>query len=508
MPKTSLIITVPVLSVDNVPYGPAVVSGLLGQHGIHSEIWDLNIDLYHQFRSQWHDIRDLLAIRGYANPAQSRFLKQVLRWVYPQLKKKLTPRPDVILLSVFSGQSLDFVVPLATYCRQICPDAYIVIGGRGLDNQERRTGWTYAKFYAQYLPVDCVYQGDAENKLTWVIDKKYQGHFLAPNVTEQDLSQVPPAKWHGLDFTRYEGYKNQKLYLPITGSKGCVRECTFCDVAGSWPKYVFRKGSDIAQEIISLYRDTGITKFEFTDNLINGSIRYFRDMNQTIADEIPDTLQYKGYMICRPQNEMTRQDFATARRAGAHFWKVGIESGSERVRHDMKKKFSNQDITWFAENCHDQGIQQLWLMFVGYPTETEEDFQDTLKLLRNHQHLNKDGMIQVLLSLPMMLTSNSSFMLKYQQEYGLHHNQEDPWSDFFWTSTIHKQNTFEVRLSRWRRFIEAMYAYGYGSGNIRQKEKLLEIDGIEKIYKENYANGKRIIPISAGAININKETHV
>ena len=231
-------------------------------------------------------------------------------------------------------------------------------------------------------------------------------------------------------------------------------------------------------------------------------------MNTYLAEQQPNTFDYIGYAICRPKNEFPESDFKLAKTAGASFFKVGIESGSERVRFDMKKKFSNEDITWFAENCHANGIKQVWLMFVGYPSETEQDFQDSIALLKNHRHLTGNDMTTVFLSLPMMLTSGSAFMRKYGEEYGLSHNASDPWGDFFWTSDIYKNNTFDVRISRWRRFVEAINEYGYSSGSTRQAEKFLEIEGLEKIYHENYKNGKQIIPIAPAQMHVSKETHL
>ena len=147
-------------------------------------------------------------------------------------------------------------------------------------------------------------------------------------------------------------------------------------------------------------------------------------------------------------------------------------------------------------------------MFVGYPTETEEDFQQSIELLKTHRHLAKDNRINVFLSLPMLLTSGSAFMRKYSEEYGLTHNADDSMGDFFWTSKLYEKNTFEVRANRWKRFIDAIDSYGYSSESTRQAEKLLEIEGIEKIYNEIYKNGKKVIPISTNTIYIDKNTHL
>jgi len=506
-----LTINVPVTMPWALPYGPAVVNGILKQAGYAVDTWDLNIDLHQEFNSHqdWPVFSNLIAIRGYTQDAvNKKFLKQVLNWTRVQCRGRTqsTP-PDVVALSVFSSQSLDFVIPLSTILRRLLPTAYIIIGGRGLDNTERVTGQSYAEYYSRYLPVDAVYQGDAENELLATIQSRKTGLVIAPPVSKEELLNIPPAAWEGYNFSQYTGYSEGDLRIPITASKGCVRDCTFCDVSGSWPKYVFRSGDSVGHEMVDLYHSTGMNKFEFTDNLVNGSISNFRAMNSVIANRLPNTLDYIGYAICRTRREMPESDFELAKVAGARRFKVGIESGSEQVRFDMKKKFSNDDINWFATNCDRYNIEQIWLMFVGYPSETESDFQDTLRLLKEHQSIAKRGMIKVFLSLPMMLTSGSAFMRNYAIDYGLEHNRSDKWGDFFWTSTRYAENTFEVRVDRWRRFMEKIHEYGYADSNIRQTEKFLELEGLEKIYKSSN-NGKKIIPISDINFNINKNTHI
>jgi radical SAM superfamily enzyme YgiQ (UPF0313 family) len=510
MPENTLIIATPVLMPNTLPYGPAVVSGILTQANYNSTVWDLNIDLHQKYKSQWNVIVDLLGNRAYRpSPEQKISITGILSTIRQMVRKKLKEvQPDSVLLSVFSSQSLDLVIPLTSMIKEFLPDCYLIVGGRGLDNTERLTRQEYGDFYSNYLPADCWYLGDAENNLVDVLKNKTKGVFRSPPVASQDLENMPPASWKGYDFSLYQGYTAQSLRMPITGSKGCVRDCTFCDVASSWPKFVYRNGEDIGRELVDAYRTHGIRRFEFTDNLVNGSIKNFRAMNNYIAQHEPDVFDYIGYAICRPRNEFPESDFRLARIAGASTFRVGIESGSERVRFDMKKKFSNADISWFAENCHDNGIKQTWLMFVGYPTETEEDFQASIDLLKKHSHLTGSGLISVFLSLPMMLTSGSAFMRKYGEEYGLAHNASDPWSDFFWTSKLHQDNTFEVRANRWRRFVEAINQYGYANNSTRQAEKFLEIEGIEKIYRENYKNGKKVIPISTDTVYVNKETYI
>ena len=58
---------------------------------------------------------------------------------------------------------------------------------------------------------------------------------------------------------------------------------------------------------------------------------------------------------------------------------IGVESGSEKVRNDIKKGFTEEDMHHTLESLLENGIQVRLLFLVGYPTETEEDFSKNVK---------------------------------------------------------------------------------------------------------------------------------
>ena len=72
--------------------------------------------------------------------------------------------------------------------------------------------------------------------------------------------------------------------------------------------------------------------------------------------------------------------------AGCHHLTFGFESGSPRINKEMSKgyKFREYDNEYAAnvfKNCMDAGIQTVLFLIIGYPTETKEDFEETMKLL-------------------------------------------------------------------------------------------------------------------------------
>ena len=60
---------------------------------------------------------------------------------------------------------------------------------------------------------------------------------------------------------------------------------------------------------------------------------------------------------------------------------MGVESLSEKVRGDMKKGFTNQDLDYTLEQFRLHGINCYFLMIVGYPTEKDEhDHLETMQM--------------------------------------------------------------------------------------------------------------------------------
>jgi radical SAM superfamily enzyme YgiQ (UPF0313 family) len=500
MPKKILTINVPYTVPHAIPYGPAVINGVLKSQGFDTITWDLSIDIHNHFcnHPEFITFRNIMTVgwAGHFSKLSNGFVRQILGYIKSSAKRKINEvKPDILALSVFSSHCVDLVPVIVSLLREIAPDAYIILGGRGLDNIEKQTGENYGEYFARYLPIDCAYLGDGENQLVETIVNQYRGVVYADPVNKEELLNVPPADWTGYKFESYIGYDSKNLRMPITASKGCVRECTFCDVAHSWPKYIFRSGQSVGEEMIDIYKRTGMHKFEFTDNLVNGSISNFRAMNKVIAEKLPGVLDYQGFAICRPQKETPVTDFETAGVAGARLFKIGIESGSEKVRFDIGKKFSNADIDWYTINGAKNNIHQVWLMFVGYPTETEDDFQQSLKLIREYSSFARAGQISIWLSLPMMLTNGGNIMQHYDDavKLGVEHNYHDQWAVNFWTSSLYPGNTFSVRVDRWKRLYQAAQDYGYMSVD-RQKEKLAELLGLEKLY-ENYKTNRKTIPI-------------
>ena len=232
----------------------------------------------------------------------------------------------------------------------------------------------------------------------------------------------------------------------ISGSRGCVRKCTFCDVMTIWPKYKWKTGKKIADDMHEVANKTGLKKIGFSDSLVNGSMKHFRDMCSELAKR-EKKVQWNGQFIVRGAKTFSSEDFDNLANSGCNGLTMGIESGSEAVRDHMRKKFSNEDIEYFVTNLGDRNIKMKFLLIVGYPTETEEDFEMTLEMLKKY------GKYSHLISVSphMMLTyENTPLDLEHRELYDDH--------GFHWKNEI---SDYDIRYKRFIKVFEVGKEMGY-----------------------------------------------
>ncbi len=187
------------------------------------------------------------------------------------------------------------------------------------------------------------------------------------------------------DYTIFEDYiVSNRGNILITLSRGCPYNCTYCcneAIRKVYPsaKNYFRVPSvehsiQLLERMVARYPGTKYIQFE--DDLLISDKVWFGNFSEEYKKRIG--LPYS----CCVRAEYINTDIARYMRS-SNCVKVliGLESGNERLRTDLLgRRYSDGLFVEKSKIIKDQGIELYTFNMVGFPTETEEQARDTLKL--------------------------------------------------------------------------------------------------------------------------------
>jgi hypothetical protein len=381
------------------PGALAILAAICEQNQKSYEFFDFNILLHRTLsESELTELSDWLVGITVDYQGISPGLKQKILDLWIEHIDALEPDSfEFIGISIFSMWSLRMAQLILPWLRSRT-SAKIVLGGNGCSSKFFDTKINFSTWIQENNLADFVVVGDGEP----TFDAILKGEVCIPGVNQipqkhdWDINQAPIPNYSKFDLSLYSA---KKVY--ITGSRGCVRDCTFCDIGTIWPKFRYRQSDSLLQEIKKHYYDLGVTEFDFTDSLINGSISNFYRFNCLLAEEKAKNsdlkdISYIGQFICRPQSQMPKSHYEAMYYAGCKQVTIGIESFSESVRYHMRKKFNNKDIDYHIDQSSRWNIKNVWLMICGYPTETLQDHKENLINIEKYSSYSKQGIIELI----------------------------------------------------------------------------------------------------------------
>ena len=395
--KTDIVlISTPVMET-RVP-APAIyyLKGALNPHGFSARCFDLVRDSEDYFGKEdnkkvnsylladWH-------AGMHADPEDKDIYDMLVDYYRDYVLEKIAPlEPKWVGISVFSQNSQKSTHILCKVLREIIPESKIVLGGTGL-GVALGGKLTFGQNIIEQNFADCYISGEGEIALVELL----KGNYNYPGINSPMYKQIDDID--NLPFPDYSDY--QKDYgdikkITLTGSRGCVRRCSFCDIGAFWKKFRFRSGENIAQELIRNHKTYGSKTHFFSDSLINGSMKAFRELCEVMADyheknpRKEDWIRWGGQFIIRSEKQSPAEDYNLMSRAGMSWASIGIESASENVRNHMDKQFTNKDMYFSIDKLIENDIPVTAMFIVGYPTETEEDFQENIRWLEYYADRN------------------------------------------------------------------------------------------------------------------------
>ena len=419
---------------------------------------------------------------------------------------------DVIAITVLSYAQQIWITRFLQHLKKTLKHISVIVGGPGVSVNipERYNIDPLNRIFGKYLLDNQLTDFYALGEGEVVFHGFLTGNHNVPGLNYLGSKETWQPQLDNLDIFPMPSYKKIKINnyhsvdgkprVNITGSRGCVRRCTFCDVGYLWKKFRYRSGQHLANEILQHHVDLGVTDFWLNDSLINGSLKSFRSLLTHLTEykkQYPnlESLAFGGQFIIRPKQSHPESLYKLMSQAGVQMLHVGVESGSAAVRDHMQKKFSNEDIDYHLTMCEKYKIKNYFLMMAGYLTETEQDFEMTLDLMRRYQKYIINETITGMNFVDAMLILPNTPIWEMAEELHIHFENHNDGYDRSWTWVSEKNPTLTFKERLRRITVAAITAVELGYPLPGEFHFHLEKQYNIMLYNQNKKKQAKVIPI-------------
>jgi radical SAM superfamily enzyme YgiQ (UPF0313 family) len=218
--------------------------------------------------------------------------------------------------------------------------------------------------------------------LAWRQDGKIH---LTPHEYIQDLDAIGAPAWDALDPGLYKNAVHGFFYrrlpaLPVMVSRGCPFRCSFCGSRNITGYKVRRRSPEsVVNELEYLKHTFGLREFQVIDDNFTFPPEAALEFAQMLID------RRLGLLWTCPNglrlDTLNKELLLAMKRSGCYEVAVGIESGDTGILKDMGKNLSLETVVEKVGLIHQQGIQVVGFVMVGYPLETEKTLRKTLDFL-------------------------------------------------------------------------------------------------------------------------------
>jgi len=472
-----VITSVPWTDTDSLLMAPGLLKSALTANNITSIAIDLNQEVRHQILSSpFKDQIIHFMLTSEVKPGATQVIHDLFSWMADRLTEYKSEWIAMSLLTYLSQPSCRW---LCFLIKQRNPEVKIVIGGPGCISTLKGID-TFSSNLKRTGLVDYFIKGDGDQSLAELI----KGNDTYPGINGlawqeiENLNQLPIPDYSDYKFNLYKVNS-----VGILGSRGCIRECTFCDIHEHWSKFRWRSAESIFAEIQHQYLLYGIRIFKFSDSLINGNQKEYRklikllaDFNQTLPND--SRIQWTSFFIFRPSGQMTEDDWRLTKESGAIYLAVGVESFVDHIREHLKKKFTNVDLEYNLQLAQKYKVSVSLLVIVGYVTETSDDHQEQLRWVRQNRHYANNSVVSVQIGSTLGILPGT-WLHKHYKEMGIVLNSEEVFQD--WTRED-INSTPEIRMQRHHELNNELKENGFCSTYFQDNHMLIEK------YINNYAS--------------------
>jgi len=251
--------------------------------------------------------------------------------------------------------------------------------------------------------IDFVVVGEGEKAIVKIINGEIKSKLVNGEHIE-NLDELPFPKRDLMNYSKYiKMYHSMELII----SRGCPYNCMFCQPTQRrlfGDKVKVRSSENVIkeiQEIIKAYGKDFI--FYFLDDTFTWDIKWLERFCRLVK---PLNIYWK----CSTRVDVIdEKKLKMMKDSGCVFINYGVESGSQRILNFMRKGITVEQIKEAFRITHKVGLLCLAFIIIGTPTETKEDLEMTVNIIKEIQ---PDG-VQVSIMTPLIGTDLEKYCLEH-----------------------------------------------------------------------------------------------
>ncbi len=207
-----------------------------------------------------------------------------------------------------------------------------------------------------------------------------QYHFTGPRPLV-DLNEQPSPAYHLVDVNRYRERFLGVDHINLSFSRGCTYDCAFCwDPVMHKRRFRAMMPEKVLDNVKRLIRDYDLRGFIFSDDNFFIDMRWAYEILEGVvrADRgiCIGKLNIRADILCT----MNRDFLDLMVRAGVKRLIIGAESGSQRILNLIKKRITPEQVIEANRKLIPYPINPAYLFMMGLPTETPEEFSQSIRL--------------------------------------------------------------------------------------------------------------------------------
>jgi anaerobic magnesium-protoporphyrin IX monomethyl ester cyclase len=197
----------------------------------------------------------------------------------------------------------------------------------------------------------------------------------------RDLDSLPMPAWDLIDideyrkvWVKYHGY----FSINMATTRGCPFKCNWCAKPIYGNRYNSRSPKHVVEEIKFLLTEYKPDHIWMSDDIFGLKPGWVQEFNDLVKDA---GLKFRYKIQSRVDLLLESDTIEALVQSGAETVWVGAESGSQKILDAMDKGTTVEQIYSATRLMKEKGLNVAFFLQFGYPGETKEDIDLTLKMV-------------------------------------------------------------------------------------------------------------------------------